>query len=60
MEIKKNKTRISLWLNNSRFSKIEVNKYFVTDGFSNKIKKCGNYMNLIILMIAYNYYNMNY
>lgn len=38
MEIRKNKTRISLWLNNSRFSKIEVNKYFVTNGFSSKNK----------------------
>ena len=39
MEIQKNKTRISFWLNNSRFSKIEVNKYFVTNGFSNKNKE---------------------
>jgi len=39
MEYKKNKTRISLWFNNSRFSKIEINKYFVTNGFSNKNKE---------------------
>lgn len=39
MEIRNNKTRISLWLNNSRFLKIELNKLFVTNGISNKNKE---------------------
>ena len=34
MEIKENKTRISLWLNNKRFSKIEYNKLILTNGYS--------------------------
>ena len=50
MDIKKNKTRISLWINNSRFSKIKLNKYIITNGFSNKHK-----MNWII----YNFDDIN-
>lgn len=50
MEIRKNKTRISLWLNNSRFSKIEINKYSITNGFSNKNKE---------MWITYEFNNIN-
>ena len=35
MEIKENKTRISLWFNGKRFSKIEMNKLIITNGYSN-------------------------
>lgn len=35
MEIKENKTRISLWLEGKRFSKIELNKLIITNGYSN-------------------------
>ena len=38
MEIKDNKTRISLWLNGKRFAKIEFNKISMTYGYSNKNK----------------------
>lgn len=34
MKIKENKTRISLWIQGKRFSKIEVNKLFITNGYS--------------------------
>ena len=34
MEIKENKTRISLWLKGKRFSKIELNKLIITNGYS--------------------------
>ena len=34
MEIKENKTRISLWLQGNRFSKIELNKFSITNGYS--------------------------
>lgn len=34
MKIKENKTRISLWLNNNRFAKIEKNKLIITSGYS--------------------------
>lgn len=34
MEIKENKTRISLWFKGKRFSKIELNKLFITSGYS--------------------------
>ena len=33
MEIKENKTRISLWINKTRFIKIEVNKLTITNGY---------------------------
>ena len=36
MEIKENKTRISLWIKGKRFSKIESNKLIITKGYSNK------------------------
>ena len=39
MEIKENKTRISLWFNGKRFSKIEMNKLIITNGYSNHNKK---------------------
>ena len=38
MEIKENKTRISLWLNEKRFAKIEYDKLSITYGYSNKNK----------------------
>ena len=38
MIIKKNKTRISLWFNKKRFSKIELNKLIITNGYSKKNK----------------------
>ena len=38
MEIKDNKTRISLWLNGKRFAKIEYDKLSITYGYSNKNK----------------------
>jgi hypothetical protein len=34
MEIKENKTRISLWLKGKRFYKIEPNKLIFTNGYS--------------------------
>ena len=34
MEIKQNQTRISLWNKGSRFAKIELNKLFITNGYS--------------------------
>ena len=34
MEIKENKTRISLWFKGKRFSKIEPNKFIITNGYS--------------------------
>ena len=36
MEIKYNKTRISLWHSGKRFAKIEKNKLIITNGHSNK------------------------
>ena len=38
MIIKKNKTRISLWFNKKRFSKIELNKIIITNGYSKENK----------------------
>ena len=38
MEIKENKTRISLWFQGKRFSKIEFNKLIITNGYSKKNK----------------------
>ena len=38
MKIKQNKTRISLWLNNERFGKIEENKLIITNGYKNTKK----------------------
>ena len=38
MVIKKNKTRISLWFNKKRFSKIELNKLIITNGYSKENK----------------------
>jgi len=38
MIIKKNKTRISFWLNKKRFSKIELNKLIITNGYSKQYK----------------------
>ena len=38
MIIKKNKTRISLWFNKKRFSKIELNKLIITNGYSKENK----------------------
>ena len=34
MEIKENKTRISLWFKGKRVSKIELNKLTITNGYS--------------------------
>jgi len=34
MKIKENKTRISLWLHNKRFAKIEKNTLIITSGYS--------------------------
>ena len=42
MNIKENKTRISLWFHGKRFSKIELNKLTITNGFSNKHKNLWN------------------
>ena len=50
MEIKENKTRISLWLKGKRFSKIELNKLIITNGYSK------NNRNLWIIL--YNIYNI--
>ena len=38
MIIKINKTRISLWFNKKRFSKIELNKLIITNGYSKEHK----------------------
>ena len=39
MEIKENKTRISLWVNGQRVLKIELNKLIITNGYSKRNKK---------------------
>jgi hypothetical protein len=61
MKIKENKTRISLWLNNKRFAKIEINKLIITSGYSrhdrvlwctfkfNNIDDCLNLLRLYLL-----------
>ena len=38
MEIKDNKTRISLWFKEKRFAKIESNKLTITNGNSNRYR----------------------
>ena len=45
MKIKENKTRISLWLNNNRFAKIELNKLIITNGYSKHHHQCWNLYN---------------
>lgn len=45
MEIKENKTRISLWLKGRRFSKIELNKLIITNGYSNRNRKLWSIFN---------------
>ena len=45
MEIKENKTRISLWLKNKRFSKIELNKLIITNGYSKRNRNLWNIFN---------------